>query len=61
MTAYDIAKEIAQTGNYCLLSEILDELRINWGGTYQDTLTELKANIEWNSSGIRRIDYEPHR
>ena len=48
MTAYDIAKEIAQTGNYCLLSEILDELRINWAGTYQDTLTELKANIEWN-------------
>ena len=48
MNAYTIAKAIAQSGDYCLLSDILDELRINWAGTYQDTLAELKDNIQWN-------------
>lgn len=48
MKAYDIAREIANSGNYTLLADILDELRINWQGTYNDTLQELKDNIEWN-------------
>lgn len=49
MSPYEIAKDIAQSGNYCLLSEILDELRVNWSGTYQDTLAELKENIDCNA------------
>lgn len=48
MKAYDIAREIANSGDYTLLVDILDELRINWEGTYKDTLQELKENIEWN-------------
>jgi len=48
MKAYNIAREIALSGDYTLLSDILDELRVNWEGTYKDTLLELKENIEWN-------------
>jgi hypothetical protein len=47
MKAYEIAREIANSGDYCFLSDVLDELRINWESTYKDTLTELKENIEW--------------
>ena len=46
--AYEIAREIALTGDYTLLSDILDELRINWQSTYNDTLQELKDNMEEN-------------
>ena len=46
--AYELAREIALSGDYCLLSDILDELYINWEGTYKDTLQELKETIKWN-------------
>ena len=49
MSAYEIAREIALSGNYCLLSEILDELAANWDSTYNDTVTELKETINWHS------------
>lgn len=48
MKAYNIAREIALSGDYTLLSDILDELRVNWEGIYKYTLLELKDNIEWN-------------
>ena len=48
MNAYNIAREIANSGDYTLLADILDELRINWESTYKDTLQELKENMEWN-------------
>ena len=46
--AYEIAREIALSGDYTLLSDILDELRINWESTYKDTLSELKDSIDCN-------------
>lgn len=46
--AYEIAREIALSGDYTLLSDILDELRINWESTYKDALSELKDNIDCN-------------
>lgn len=49
MKAYEIAREIAQTGDYCLLSEILDELAINWQSTYTDTINELKETMNWHN------------
>lgn len=47
--AYEIAKEIVNSGDYTLLADILDELRINWPSTYNLALQELRDNIEWNS------------
>jgi hypothetical protein len=46
--AYEIAKEIASSGDYTLLSDILDELYHNWEGTYNLTVQELKDTITWN-------------
>jgi hypothetical protein len=46
--AYEIAKEIANSGDYTLLSDILDELYHNWEGTYNLTVQELKDTITWN-------------
>ena len=46
--AYEIAREIALSGDYTLLSDILDELRINQESTYKDTLSELKDSIDCN-------------
>lgn len=48
MNAYEIAREIALSGDYTLLSEILCELNVNWPSTYNDTVTELKETIQWN-------------
>ena len=47
--AYELAREIALSGDYTLLSEVLDELAANWDSTYQDTVKELKETIEWHS------------
>lgn len=46
--AYETAREIALSGDYTLLSEILDELNANWPSTYNDAVTELKETIQWN-------------
>ena len=48
MNAYELAREIALSGDYTLLSEILYELNTNWPSTYNDTVTELKETIQWN-------------
>lgn len=48
MKAYDIAKEITNSGNYTLLAEILDELSFNWEGTYLLVKEELKDSIKWH-------------
>lgn len=46
--AYEIAKQIANNGEYTLLSDILDELSINWQSTYQLVKNEFKEAIQWN-------------
>ena len=46
---YETARYIVNSGNYTLLADILDELRINWPSTYNLALQELRDNIEWNS------------
>lgn len=46
--AYEIAKEIVNSGDYTLLAEILDELYHNWESTYNLTVNELKDTITWN-------------
>lgn len=47
MNAYELAREIALSGDYTLLSEILCELNVNWPSTYKDTVKELEETIEW--------------
>lgn len=47
-SAYSIAKEIANSGDYTLLSDILDELRINWPSTYNLVVEELYENLGLN-------------
>ena len=46
--AYELAREIALTGDYTLLSEILDELAANWDSTFKYTIEELKETIKWH-------------
>lgn len=46
--AYELAREIALTGDYTLLSEVLDELAANWDSTFKDTIEELKKTINWH-------------
>lgn len=46
--AYEIAREIALSGDYTLLSEVLDELAYNWSSTYKETIKELKETLQWH-------------
>lgn len=46
--AYIIAQLITYRGHYTLLSEILDELRINWPGAYNLTVAKLYETLGLN-------------
>lgn len=46
MTAYEIAREIASSGDE-LINEILLELNANWPATYKYVEDEIKETIEW--------------
>ena len=50
--AYEIAREIAISGDYTLLADILDELYNNWESTYKLSMKELKETIEWNEENV---------
>lgn len=46
MTAYEIAREIANSGDE-MINEILCELNANWPATYKYVEDEIKETIEW--------------
>ena len=46
MTAYEIAREIANSGDD-MINDILFELKANWPATYQDVEREIEETIEW--------------
>jgi hypothetical protein len=47
MTAYEIAREIANSGDERLLCDTLYELAANWPNTYKEAAKELYATLEW--------------
>ena len=46
MTAYEIAREIANSGDE-MINDILLELNATWPATYKYVEDEIKETIEW--------------
>lgn len=47
-TAYELARELANTGDAQLIIDTLDELAQNWPSTYAAVAAEIKETLTWH-------------